>query len=303
MKSEYAVILANKVREAAFSGKKINWFPPSEWLAHYTKDTLSSDLIAALIVTIMLIPQSLAYALLAGLPPEVGLYASIFPLLAYAIFGTSRALAVGPVAVVSLLTASTIGAIAAQGTADYLTAAILLAFISGLFLLILGIFKLGFLANFLSHPVITGFINAAALIIATSQLKHLLGIKVSGRGFYDLISSILSQISKTNLITLSLGIAVVAFLLWSRKGMKDLLLARGIKPMMATIISKAGPLIAVTTTVLISFLFNLEQYGVRIVGDIPVGLPSFNIPSLDFELWSALLGPAILISIIGDLRP
>jgi len=302
LKSEKWVNLVDKARKAAYSGEKISWFPPSEWLSHYNKDTLSSDMIAALIVTIMLIPQSLAYALLAGLPPEVGLYASIFPLLAYAIFGTSRTLAVGPVAVVSLLTASTIGAIAAQGTADYLTAAILLAFISGLFLLILGIFKLGFLANFLSHPVITGFINAAALIIATSQLKHLLGIKVSGRGFYELVTSILSQISKTNLITLSLGIAVAAFLLWSRKGLKDLLIAKGIKPLMAAIISKAGPLIAVTVTVLVSYLFNLEQYGVRIVGNIPVGLPSLNLPSFDLELWSVLIGPAILISIIGFME-
>ncbi len=302
MKPVSLIEIVNRAGKRAFSGEQISWFPPSIWLATYTKDTLSSDLIAALIVTIMLIPQSLAYAMLAGLPPEVGLYASIFPLLAYAIFGTSRTLAVGPVAVVSLLTASTIGAIAAQGTVDYLTAAILLAFISGLFLLLLGIFKLGFLANFLSHPVITGFINAAALIIATSQLKHLLGIEVSGRSFYDLVTSILSQLTQTNMITLALGAAVTGFLIWSRKGMKKLLIAKGIKPLLAAVISKAGPLIAVVITVFISATFGLEDYGVRIVGDIPVGLPSLNIPSFNPELWSTLVGPAILISIIGFME-
>jgi len=283
-------------------GKPIGWFPPSEWLVGYNKDTLSSDLVAAIIVTIMLIPQSLAYAMLAGLPPQIGLYASIFPLFAYALFGTSRALAVGPVAVVSLLTASAVGTIAAQGTADYLTAAILLAFISGLFLLIMGIFKLGFLANFLSHPVITGFINAAALIIATSQLKHLLGIKVTGRGFYELVTSILSQISQTNLVSLALGIAVIAFLYWSRSNLKPLLISKGINTIVATVVSKAGPLIAVIATVLISAGLNLSEYGVRIVGKIPVGLPSLTLPSFNMELWSALVGPAILISIIGFME-
>ena len=289
-------------KNALKPGKKAEWFPPSQWLSNYNKSTFSSDVVAAIIVTIMLLPQSLAYAMLAGLPPQVGLYASIFPLLAYAMFGTSRTLAVGPVAVVSLLTASTVGAIASQGTVDYLTAAILLAFMSGLFLLLLGIFKLGFLANFLSHPVITGFINAAAIIIATSQLKHLLGIKVTGRSFYDLITSIFSQLTQVNFITLILGISVAAFLLWSKKSLKTLLTSKSVGMLVATIVSKSGPFIVVVITVIISASFRLEQYDVRIVGDIPVGLPSLTIPSFDYELWAALIGPAILISIIGFME-
>ncbi len=301
MKTDGLIKFARKAADKLPSGN-ISWFPPSQWLTGYSKDTLSSDMVAALIVTIMLIPQSLAYALLAGLPPQVGLYASILPLFAYAMFGTSRTLAVGPVAVVSLLTASTIGAIAEQGSAQYLEAAILLAFISGLFLLALGIFKLGFLANFLSHPVITGFINAAALIIATSQLKHILGIKVSGRGFYDLVTSIFSKLGDTNIITLLLGLGAAGFLVWARKHMKTALIARGASPMLANIVSKAGPLIAVFITVLLSAVFGLDQYGVRIVGKIPAGLPSLTLPSYNPDLWFSLIGPAILISIIGFME-
>lgn len=137
-----------------------SYFPILDWVRRYNQQTLTSDLVAAVIVTIMLIPQSLAYALLAGLPPEVGLYASILPLLAYAIFGTSSALAVGPVAVVSLMTASAVGRIAAEGSVDYASAGIVLAMLSGLMLAAMGLFRLGFVANFLSHPVVAWQLNA-----------------------------------------------------------------------------------------------------------------------------------------------
>ena len=139
------------------------YLPILTWGRTYDRSALTNDLVAAVIVTIMLIPQSLAYALLAGLPPEAGIYASIAPILLYAVFGTSRALAVGPVAVVSLLTASAVGQVAQQGTAGYAVAALTLAGLSGGILLLLGIFRLGFLANFLSHPVIAGFITASAI--------------------------------------------------------------------------------------------------------------------------------------------
>ena len=152
------------------------YIPVFDWGRSYNRETLSNDLIAAVIVTIMLIPQSLAYALLAGLPPEAGIYASIAPIILYAIFGTSRALAVGPVAVVSLMTAAAIGQIAETGTMGYAIAALTLAFLSGAILLIMGVFRLGFLANFLSHPVIAGFITASGILIAASQLKHILFI-------------------------------------------------------------------------------------------------------------------------------
>ena len=163
------------------------YFPIFTWGAEYNRRTAINDLVVAVIVTVMLIPQSLAYAMLAGLPPQVGLYASMAPLLLYAIFGTSRTLAVGPVAVASLMTAAAAGAIAAQGTPEYLGAAVALALISGLLLLAMGVLRLGFLANFLSHPVISGFITASGIQIAASQLAPVLGIDAGGHNLLDLL--------------------------------------------------------------------------------------------------------------------
>ena len=168
----------------------ISFLPILSWAPKYTRTEAQSDLVAALIVTIMLVPQSLAYAMLAGLPPQVGLYASILPLIAYALLGTSRALAVGPVAVVSLMTAAAVSQIAASGTPEYLTAAITLAFLSGIVLIAMSVLRLGFLANFLSHPVISGFITASGILIATSQLKHILGIKAEGDTLPHLVTGI-----------------------------------------------------------------------------------------------------------------
>lgn len=280
------------------SGLK-RYFPILEWGKTYDKTTATSDLVAAVIVTIMLIPQSLAYALLAGLPPEVGLYASIAPLVAYAVFGTSRALAVGPVAVVSLMTASAVGQFAAQGTPEYLGAAIALAFISGLMLVVMGLFRLGFLANLLSHPVISGFITASGLLIASSQLKHILGVPAQGHTLYEILLSIAAHLDEVNRITLIIGAGATAFLFWVRKGLKRLLLGLGFKPFLADILTKAGPVAAVAVTTLASVVFSLGDKGVRIVGDIPSGLPMPQLPSFDSELWLALAGPALLISVIG----
>src|SRR5690554_1877262 len=181
------------------------YLPILQWLKVYDRSTLTSDLVAAMIVTIMLIPQSLAYALLAGLPPEVGLYASILPLFAYAIFGTSRTLAVGPVAVISLMTAAAVGNLALQGTAEYLAAAIALAFLSGVILILMGLLRLGILANFLSHPVISGFITASGIIIAASQLKHILGVEASGHNLLEILLSIGANLNQINLPTLVIG--------------------------------------------------------------------------------------------------
>jgi SulP family sulfate permease len=153
------------------------YLPILDWGRSYSGTTLTNDLVAAAIVTIMLIPQSLAYAMLAGLPPEMGLYASILPIIAYAVFGTSRALAVGPVAVISLMTLTAASAIAPPGSAEFIAAALVLAFVSGAMLIVMGVLRLGFLANLLSHPVVSGFITASGLIIATSQMKSILGIK------------------------------------------------------------------------------------------------------------------------------
>lgn len=275
------------------------YLPILDWGARYDRDTLASDLMAAVIVTIMLIPQSLAYALLAGLPAEMGLYASILPLVAYALFGTSRALAVGPVAVVSLMTAAAIGNLGLSNPAEYAAAAIVLALLSGVILLAMGVLRLGFLANLLSHPVIAGFITASGIIIATSQLKHILGIDTSGHNLYELTRSLVTHLPETNPVTLTIGAAATAFLFWVRKGLKPLLIRMGIGGRMADLLARAGPVAAVAATILATRIFALDSVGVAIVGTVPQGLPPLTIPNFDLDLWTSLLGSAVLISVIG----
>ncbi|MFP7675456.1 SulP family inorganic anion transporter [Marivita sp. S0852] len=275
------------------------YIPVLDWGRTYDRRAFSNDMIAAVIVTIMLIPQSLAYALLAGLPPEAGIYASIAPIILYAIFGTSRALAVGPVAVVSLLTASAIGQIAEQGTAGYAVAALTLAFLSGGFLVLMGVFRLGFLANFLSHPVIAGFITASGLLIATSQLKHILGVTAQGHTLPEMVFSIVRHLSETNWITLVIGVTSTGFLFWVRKNLRPTLKTLGTPALLADILTKAGPVAAVVATTVAVWLFGLADGGVKIVGEVPQSLPPLTMPGLSPDLISALLMPAILISIIG----
>jgi sulfate permease, SulP family len=275
------------------------YFPVLEWGRSYGLATLTDDLLAAVIVTIMLVPQALAYALLAGLPPEIGLYASILPLVAYAVFGTSRTLAVGPVAVVSLMTAAAVSQIAPPGSADYLAAAIVLAFLSGLLLLVMGLFRLGFLANFLSHPVISGFITASGLLIAASQLKHILGIEASGHTLYEIALSLGAGLPATNLATLAVGAATLALLFSVRRWLKPALTNVGIPSRAADIATKVAPIVAVIATAVAAAVLNLPERGVRIVGDIPAGLPPFALPSFDTDLWFQLAGAAVLISVIG----
>ena len=275
------------------------YLPILGWARSYDRRVLTSDLVAAIIVTIMLIPQSLAYALLAGLPPVVGLYASILPLVAYAIFGTSRTLAVGPVAVVSLMTASAAGAVAAQGTELYLEAAITLAALSGIMLAVLGFLRLGFLANLLSHPVISGFITASGILIATSQLRHILGVTAGGDTWPAMLGSLARAFDTINPWTLAIGLPATAFLFWVRKGLKPALVSLGLQPRAADIVAKAGPVIAVVVTILAALSLDLGTRGVDLVGAIPQGLPPFALPSTDADLIARLWVPALLISVIG----
>ncbi|NBO21307.1 MAG: sulfate permease, partial [Rhodobacteraceae bacterium] len=270
-----------------------------DWAPTYTKSEAQSDLVAAVIVTVMLVPQSLAYAMLAGLPPQVGLYASILPLIAYAVLGTSRALAVGPVAVASLMTAAAVGKVAAVGSADYLTAAITLAFLSGLVLLGMSVLRLGFIANFLSHPVTSGFITASGILIATSQIKHILGIKADGDTLPHLLAGIYEGLGAVNPYTLAIGLAATGFLFWTRSALKPLLRAGGLQPRLADLIARAGPVAAIILSILAVGWFGLVAKGVKIVGDIPAGLPPFALPSFDLGLWRALMLPAVLISLVG----
>ena len=275
------------------------YLPILDWGRSYNGTALSNDLVAAGIVTIMLIPQSLAYAMLAGLPPEVGLYASILPIVAYALFGTSRALAVGPVAVISLMTLTAASGVAPPGSAEFIAAALVLALLSGLILLLMGVLKLGFLANLLSHPVVSGFITASGIIIATSQLEAIFGISASGEAMPELVRTLLANLPDTNLSTLVIGVLSTAFLFWVRKGLKPLLIKAGLQPRPADLVAKAGPIAAVAAATIAVVAFDLERHGVRVVGAIPQSLPPLAVPLLDLGLWQQLAVPALLLSIIG----
>ena len=269
------------------------------WGRAYDKESLTHDLVAALIVTVMLIPQSLAYALLAGLPPEVGLYASVAPLVLYAVLGSSRVLAVGPVAVVSLMTAAAVGEHAAAGTHAYWQVAITLAFLSGGMLLLMGLLRLGFLANFLSHPVISGFISASGLLIAASQMKTILGVQVEGHNFVELLMGLLAQFGQVHALTALLGALTVAFLFWVRTGLKPLLVRAGLSDKLAGMWAKAGPVAAIALSTLLACLLDWQGQGMKLVGTVPSGLPPLTLPLWDLALWRELLVPAALISVVG----
>jgi SulP family sulfate permease len=248
------------------------------------------------IVTIMLIPQSLAYAMLAGMPPEAGLYASILPIIAYAVFGSSRVLAVGPVAVVSLMTAAALGSVAESGTADYATAALTLAALSGAMLFGMGLLRMGFIANFLSHPVIAGFITASAVLIAMGQIGPLIGVKMTGASVPELVEIFWAGKAAFNWQTLVIGALGVAFLSWVRQRMKPTLRALGVGPVLADVLTKAGPVMAVAASTLAVWGIGLD---VAVVGAVPAALPPLTSPSFDLALIRELAMPAFLISVVG----
>lgn len=272
------------------------YFPPLDWGRGYGGGALAADLTAAAIVTIMLIPQSLAYAMLAGLPAEVGLYASIAPLVVYALLGTSRTLAVGPVAVVSLMTATAVGAL--EGEAR-LTAAAALAALTGAILLGMGLLRLGFLASFLSRPVVSGFITAAGLLIAASQLGHILGVATSGGTIIEIGRDLAQGIGNLHLPTLAIGTTSAAFLFWTRRGLAASLERLGVPPGLAGWAAKTSPALAVIASTAAVAGLSLEQAGVAVVGRTPAGLPPLALPPLDPELWRSLAGPALLIAVVG----
>lgn len=270
------------------------------WLRQYQTGWLGGDLAAGLIVTVMLIPQSLAYALLAGLPPEMGLYASILPMVAYAVFGSSMTLAVGPVAVASLMTASALQPLAAAGSPEYQALAVLLAGLSGAMLLLFGLLRLGFLAHFLSHPVISGFITGSALLIAIGQLKHLLGVKVSGENVLATLKGLWLALPNTNPAALALGGGSVLFLYGARKYLARLLGRAGVPAKAADMAAKLAPMLAVIASTALVAGWRLDlSHGVSVVGHVPQGLPSLVVPNLSLGAVGTLLLPALLISLVG----
>lgn len=273
--------------------------PVFDWGRQYDRTTLTADAIAAAIVTVMLIPQSLAYALLAGLPAEVGLYASVAPLLLYALFGSSRVLAVGPVAVVSLMTAAAIGQAAVAGPVDPRIAAVTLAFLSGSMLLAMGLLRLGFLAQFLSYPVVSGFMSASGLLIAASQLKTLLGVPAGGHGFTESLLALWQALPRTHGLTLAIGAGTAVFLWWARQGLRALLQRARVPAGVAATLTRATPAAAIALTTALSWHYGWADRGVKLVGAIPQGLPPLTGPAWDFALWRELAMPALLLSVVG----
>ena len=273
--------------------------PATRWLTGYTRQNLVNDALAAIIVTIMLIPQSLAYALLAGLPAEMGLYASILPLVAYALFGSSRTLSVGPVAVASLMTASAVGAVTVKGGVDYATAATTLALLGGLALLLLGLFRFGFVANFLSHPVVSGFITASGIIIALGQLGTLLGITIRGDTLPSLLANLWVHLSALHWQTALIGLASVSFLLFSRFWLATILVSLGLRERAASLIVRAAPVLVMLVVIPLSATQGYLASGVPLVGEVPRGLPAFSAPAVSLDLLQELAMPALLIALIG----
>ena len=264
-----------------------NHIPILSWLSNYDKTNLRGDVSAGLTVGVMLIPQGMAYAMLAGLPPIYGLYASLVPLLIYAMFGTSRQLAVGPVAMVALMVAAGVSSLAEPGTDEYITLAIVLAFMIGVIQFGMGLLRLGFLVNFLSHPVITGFTSAAAIIIGFSQLQHLLGISLPRTNyFYEILYYAFHGLRDVNIPTLLLGITGIAVIIALKKWKKTF----------------PSQLLVVAIGIIVVWIFGLYEKGVRIVGDVPGGLPAFSVPYLDAGVMQSLLPIALAIALVSFME-
>jgi sulfate permease, SulP family len=280
------------------------YLPILDWGLHYRRDYLTGDLTAGVIVASLLIPQGMAYALLAGLPPQVGLYASILPQMVYAVLGTSRMLSVAPVAVDSLMVATAVGALATQATPEYLGLALLLALMVGLVEILMGVFRLGFLVNFLSQAVISGFISAAAILIGFSQVKHLLGLAIpQTESFPRLLTYLAQNIAAINWITFALGLLSILVLVYFNQQLGKHLQRQGFTEKTITPITKSAPLIVVIGTSLLVWLLRLDQTaGVKVVGTIPQGLPSLTLPSLDVTTIQTLLPAAFAISFVGFME-
>jgi SulP family sulfate permease len=263
------------------------YFPFLEWISNYRSDYFKRDLLAGITVAVLLIPQGMAYALIAGLPPIYGLYAALTPQIVYAFLGTSRQLAVGPVAMDSLLVAAGLSALAIVEPSQYIQMAILLALLMGAIQLLLGLFRMGFIVSFLSKPVISGFTSAAAIIIGFSQLKHLLGIQLSqSNQLHIVIESILQSNVPVHFATLIIGVLSAVLILviknWNRK--------------------IPSALIAVVFGISWVYFNGLDKQGVAVVGLIPQGLPSFQTPVFEIDTIKQLFPTALTLALVAFME-
>ncbi|TVS16771.1 MAG: sulfate permease [Gammaproteobacteria bacterium] len=267
------------------------------WLTGYRREWLPNDLIAALVVTMLLVPQGLAYATLAGLPAHLGLYASILPVIAYAIFGSSMVLAVGPVAITALMTASALTPLAAPGSPEYIAGAIVLALLSGLMLFVFGLLRLGQLARLLSHPVISGFISGAAILILIGQLRPLLGIHATGNTALELLWNLVPQLLEAEPLTAAIGLSALILLGLARRRLPQLLVRLGLAGTSATLLGRLAPMVVVLLAAAWVALAGLEAR-LDVVGALPAGLPQLVLPDLEWQWLGALWLPALIISLV-----
>ena len=265
------------------------------WLRNYRGAWLSGDLVAGLVTAIMIIPQSMAYAMLAGVPVQIGLYASLLPLLGYALFGTSMSMSVGPVAVTALMTVALLSPMATVGSAEYLQLAIWLALLSGVLLFGLGLLRMGFLANFLSHPVISGFISGASILIMFSQLPHMLGLPE----LPTTPAQLFEQWQPINSLVLAMGLVALVWLLYARSRLAAHLQGLGLNAGLAVILARLAPILVVAVGLLVTLLWELAERGVPVVGSLPAGLPSLVWSTPGLPTLGALLLPAALISLVS----
>lgn len=262
-------------------------FPFLLWLKDYKKENLLRDFLAGVTISVVLIPQSMSYAMIAGLPPIYGLYAASIPPIVAALWGRASLLATGPVAMVSLLTFSSIIPFVKPGTPEFINMAINLALLVGLIQLVMGVFKLGFVMRFVSHPVIVGFTNAAAIIIASTQIQHLLGISVKGSEFIlPMFMEIGKNIGNTNIYTLGVGLFALFIIIAGKKIHEQF----------------PGAMVASVITTVLAYLLNLNEFGLKTIGDVPKGLPSPSFTIIDFEHAARLIGPALVIAIVGFME-
>lgn len=297
-------VSSTTIQRRAEKSSLSRFLPFLDWLVHYRRANLVGDLMAGIIVAIMLVPQGMAYALLAGLPPQVGLYASIAPLIIYGLLGTSRTLAVGPVAIVSLLVVSGVSPFAEPGSAGYIQLVLTLALLVGLIQAVMGLVRLGFLVNFLSHPVLSGFTSAAAIVIGFSQLKHLLGVSIpQTEQLYELLLHLAQRLGESNPVTVSIGLGSVGVLLYFKYGLGKQLKRWGFSERLIVPLTRSAPLVVVLLGTGLVWALDLhEQTNVKIVAEVPAGLPGLTLPLLDPQVWQLLLPTALAISFVGYME-
>lgn len=262
-------------------------FPALKWLKTYHPTHFKADVVAALIVLAMLVPQGMAYAMLAGLPPVMGIYASILPMIIYAFTGSSTTLSIGPVAIISMMVFSALQPLFAVGSTAYIEAACLLAIMVGIISLILGLFRFGFLIQLISHPVIKSFIIASALLIALGQFKFLLDIPLQTKNIPEFIGSLVINFHHISFLSMGVSLAAISILVFLPKWVRS------------DFLNKTIPLLLVLSSIIVVYAFNLDQHGLKTVGIIPTGLPSFHFPTWNFDLVQKLLPSAFMIAMIS----